>query len=190
MNESDQFNQQNEQIQSLADREREGLIEKVRKFVDMQIEGGTDSLMPHLFVMGLDKKLTVSALAVRFNTDLEKRVAIMDCGRRCYRDREMPVLMSLACEAWESHQVTGERRKYLLPEDDPARKEIAIVFTSSVMSPLEVAISTREISRDAVGNLCAVGEWDVHNSGTARSPLLQAFFSGFFEHAMDLARTN
>jgi hypothetical protein len=173
----------NAQLESLAADKREWLIERNRKFVDMQIENGTNGLTPFLFVMGTDEKLTVSALAVPFNTDLEKRVAMMDCGRRCYRDREIPVLVSLACEAWQSEQVVGERRKYLIPEDDPARKEIAIVFTASIVSPQRVAVSTREIVRRGVsGNLCAIGEWSEDDSGTATSPLLMHFFRGFFSH--------
>lgn len=167
-------------IKTLADSHLAELLEMHRGLVRTQIDSGTDGLTPHLIVMGMDCKHTIFAIATGFNTHQEKTAVMFQLGKRCFEDLVIPVLLSLSCEAWVSHQEVDEPRRYLCPGDDPQRREVAIIFTASLASPREASFASLALSRNETGIIHADGEWQLMDGAT--SLLLGSFFRGYFPY--------
>lgn len=155
-----------------------------RWFVDRWLDGTSESFPPHLHVQHCtptDKqpKHLLAVLHIPFNTDVEKRGAMIQMGARLYGDQQIPMAVALMSEVWISQEVVGERRKYLLPEDDPERIEAVMYHVLAVDGGQRHAYRPFRREND---RLVPAGEWVVFGEGNMRPILLGYFFKGFFQN--------
>lgn len=148
-------------------------------------EHPTESLMPELVVMtrtleGKDE-LTLCALAVPFDEDMEKRSAIYNLGKKFYAEEKVTLAVMLVSEAWMSQrtpeQMSG-KAPHVEPRHDPNRKEHIIVVGSGLQGHQRLFITT-PVRRDEKNNMIVDGE--SKEIAAAKFPLIEWFWRGFFD---------
>lgn len=165
------------------------MARSARGFAETAFEGTEDSVMPQVLMQYKtsfegEAMLQVSALAVNFNTEIEKKSVMLQLGSKAYGDRQIPCSVTLISEAWISLQALGERRKYILPEEDPERIEAVIYHTMAVDG--RTRHGYRPFTRNPQGKLVALPdqEWTIAPNNAAKSALLAQFYKGFFTQPM------
>lgn len=158
------------------------ILTDCKGWVDKLLEDGEDHIMPMLHVVvwnpkTMEREHEVFGIADSFNDTIEKRAVLHGIGIRLYKEHLMPLAWFLMCEAWVSTQPPDKPRQYILPQDDPERREVAIVFGMGLNSEHVWRGATKEVKRDAENNMRPAGEWE-HPVG-AEYPLLTSLLRGF-----------
>lgn len=164
------------------------LVAAGKEFANRAVPGDRD-FTPQLLVLARDHTpaeptITAFAMSGGFSTAIEKRAALLRCGRIMQRDRKAPMAAMLVSAAWVSAEVQGEQRKYLLPEDDPERREVLIAVALSCDA--HTRFWERDIQRDAEQRMGWQGDWRQH--GDAKFPLIESFYLGWMT-AVEMAQT-
>lgn len=150
-------------------------------FLKCQLNGRPKSLMPHLAVTTKDMEgkvgLIVSALAVPFSEDAEKRSVLAMCGRKTYEQKVIPLAIALTSEAWIA------RVPKIGPHPEARhcanRREVACVFAQS-MGKEHVTMASFPVRRDASNRMEVIEDTEPESVMRGmRLPLLDHFFRGF-----------
>ncbi|MCC7423799.1 MAG: hypothetical protein IT428_26335 [Planctomycetaceae bacterium] len=157
-----------------ADQLREWIQEQ-QQFVRHALQTPHDTFTPHLVVMTKHDPsepwgASVYALAVPFNEDHEKRVALERIGRDLYEHELIPGAATLSAEAWRS------RTRGIEPRHASDRSEVIIVCGRTFLSQ-RTAWTVLPIARDTAGQIIAADfEPIIEGPGT---PILDHLYSGF-----------
>ena len=174
-----------EEDQALLERETQVSDEKFQellgycgKYVDTILDDNPDSVAPVVVIYSrgvspegkfLDPVLNVNVLAMPFNSAVEKKAAMYQLGRELATERHLPMAWFLISEAWASTQKIDEPRKYLMPEDDPERRELVIcVGASQKGRQPRFAQSQIEVTRSQRNKMHRAGEWETAEIRSAR----------------------
>jgi hypothetical protein len=157
------------------------------------VDAGTDSLTPMIGIVVTNPFSTeepenwLLAMNTGFNSSLEKKRSMKVAAAMVYKAMRCPLAVGMTSEAWMSKQAPDEQRQYLMPADDPERKEIAMVCTINVgpgMEPTTAKHSIREMKR-IEGNQIAWGEgWDDMEGVEIEANLLRQFFVAYAKFAV------
>src|SRR3990172_6122756 len=109
---------------------------------------------------------------VTLGSQVEKSAAMHAIASACCDLKLIPCCIALATEAWSSIVDQNEKRKYLLPEHDPDRKEIVLVQVMTIAGHCTSARAT--ITRDGGGLIKSCGEWET--ADRSQSNILQTFY--------------
>lgn len=142
----------------------------------------SDTFMPQLSVVLKDpetgeESVTLMALAVPFNTHEEKHSALLQIGMRLYPERKVPVLAVFMSEAWSSRDEKYSAGNGKLPEQDPNREEIVVLFGATFCSKC-CCVAHLPVTRNA-GKKMQPGEWSELQTEGVRLPLLNSLWAGF-----------
>jgi hypothetical protein len=168
---------------SASDEQLDGLVAQSKAWADGWIDpGDADSLRPHLIVEAKDLagelQTTMIAADVPFDAALEKKLAMKRFGQMFYQRGEIPLAVAVVADAWVSAESPG---KYLLPEDDPKRREAIIVMVSDV-SRERLRHAQRFYDRGPGDVIRWQGAWeDAPSNARLRLSLLEHFWEGFWE---------
>lgn len=140
--------------------------------------GDHDNWTPHVTVRvrtweGEDH-LQMYSLLTGFNTDAEKRSALLRVGATVYESRTVPVAAVLSSEAWLAPQT----ERHVQPKDHPDRREVIIVAAINANNS-SCALSHMEVRR--VDGLIQPGTFGELQSQGAGFPLLKYVFAGFVQ---------
>ena len=140
-----------------------------------------ESLIPHFYILMRNpdgtEELAVCALAVPFNEDNEKRSCLTRLGREMFARQKFPAAIALATEAW----MTENPPLGIQPRHAANRQETVIVAGATADGQHHLLVVTN-IKRDGTDHMIVDGEPRTILL-TARFPLLDWFYRGFFENA-------
>lgn len=163
----------------------------LRDFVDRWLDGTSEGMPPQLMIScrsfeegkGFSEpQLHVYSLHIDFNSALEKKSALFRIGAELYDGMNIPIVVALASECWSAQWPADKPRPYILPEDDPDRREGIIVFTATFVAGAgghRFSRDYRNVRRE--NNFLLVdGEWEIGQPGeNVQSPLLITVWQGF-----------
>jgi hypothetical protein len=157
-----------------------------RQYADLAMQDRPHGIMPQIHIYAVPygrtkKELTIACVAGDFN-GTEKGTLLFGMGRSLYETRQIPTHVLLLSEVFMSaNMYEGERRKLLLPEDDPQRIEAVLVQLLTLDG--RARINRRLVARDAESRLAWSGEWDFCEGQDFQANLLSRFFCGFADAA-------
>lgn len=138
-----------------------------------------EGIMPHFFVQTVDMKgestVNVFVIAGGFNDFEEKKKILQGIGQQVYANKEIPVVVALACEAW----VATNPPKGTMPRDCPNKREVLLVAAKDFAAKHSKLV-TIPVKRDANNKMQAADEPSMKGEdGKLQSPILDHFFRGF-----------
>jgi hypothetical protein len=150
---------------------------------------GDTGVMPKLLTLSLDGEnggFKIDLFVINDNNfnDYDCRAGIIrKIGRECAEKRSHVCAVFLISEAWLSKQDGKKPRKYKQAEDDPNRKEIALIAGKTIGQ--HSSLTTAELSRDARKNISKIDEpqtkYDFERTGYFQSELIDGFWKCYLQ---------